>query len=54
MFEQRIKGCHGKHVEMVTFDCHTIMALFNNRKLLNGLLSTVGVTDEGQKLGVLR
>jgi len=26
----------------------------NNRKLLNGLLSTVGVTDEGQKLGVLR
>ena len=26
----------------------------NNRKLLNGLLSTVGVTHEGQKLGVLR
>lgn len=26
----------------------------NNRKLLNGLLSAVGVTDEGQKLGVLR
>ena len=26
----------------------------NNRKLLNGLLSTVGVTEEGQKLGVLR
>ena len=26
----------------------------NNRKLLNGLLATVGVTTEGQKLGVLR
>lgn len=26
----------------------------NNRKLLNGLLSSVGVTDDGQKLAVLR
>src|SRR4051812_35552143 len=26
----------------------------NNRKLLNGLLATAGVTDNGQKLGVLR
>jgi histidyl-tRNA synthetase len=26
----------------------------NNRKLLNGLMSAAGVTDEGQKLGVLR
>ena len=26
----------------------------NNRKLLNGLLATAGVTSEGQKLGVLR
>ncbi len=26
----------------------------NNRKLLNGLLATAGVSDEGQKLGVLR
>ena len=26
----------------------------NNRKLLNGLLATAGVTTEGQKLGVLR
>src|SRR6059058_1203926 len=26
----------------------------NNRKLLNGLLATAGVTDAGQKLGVLR
>jgi len=26
----------------------------NNRKLLNGLMATAGVTDEGQKLGVLR
>ena len=26
----------------------------NNRKLLNGLLTTAGVTDAGQKLGVLR
>ena len=34
MFEQRIKGCHGKHVEMVTFDCHTILAQFHGRNLL--------------------
>ncbi|MGA0605610.1 histidine--tRNA ligase [Phenylobacterium sp. VNQ135] len=26
----------------------------NNRKLLNGLMAAAGVTDEGQKLGVLR
>jgi uncharacterized protein (DUF849 family) len=34
MFEERLKGCKGKHCEMVTFDCHTIMAMFNKRKLL--------------------
>lgn len=34
MFEERLKGCEGAHCEMVTFDCHTIMAMFNSRKLL--------------------
>jgi 3-keto-5-aminohexanoate cleavage enzyme len=34
MFEQRIKGCHGKHCEMVTFDCHTILAQFHGRNLM--------------------
>jgi 3-keto-5-aminohexanoate cleavage enzyme len=34
MFEERLKGCKGEHCEMVTFDCHTIMAMFNSRKLL--------------------
>ena len=34
IFEERLKGCEAPYTEMVTFDCHTIMALFNNRKLL--------------------
>ncbi len=34
IFEERLKGAEAPHCEMVTFDCHTIMALFNNRKLL--------------------
>ena len=34
MFEQRIRGAHGKHCEMVTFDCHTIMAQFHGRNLI--------------------
>src|SRR5436190_11380568 len=32
----------------------TAVLKINNRKLLNGLMSAAGVTDEGQKLGVLR
>ena len=34
VFEERLKGCEAPYCEMVTFDCHTIMALFNERKLL--------------------
>jgi 3-keto-5-aminohexanoate cleavage enzyme len=34
MFEQRLKGCKGEHCEMVTFDCHTIMAQFHGRNLI--------------------
>jgi uncharacterized protein (DUF849 family) len=34
MFEQRIKGCKGEHCEMVTFDCHTILAQFHGRNLM--------------------
>jgi uncharacterized protein (DUF849 family) len=34
VFEERLKGCKGEHVEMVTFDCHTIMAQFNGRNLI--------------------
>jgi uncharacterized protein (DUF849 family) len=34
VFEERLKGCEAAYCEMVTFDCHTIMALFNERKLL--------------------
>jgi len=34
VFEERLKGCRGEHVEMVTFDCHTIMAQFNGRNLI--------------------
>jgi 3-keto-5-aminohexanoate cleavage enzyme len=33
-FEERIKGCKGEHCEMVTFDCHTIMAQFHGRNLI--------------------
>ncbi|OFZ88950.1 MAG: 3-keto-5-aminohexanoate cleavage protein [Betaproteobacteria bacterium RBG_16_64_18] len=33
-FEERIKGCEAPHCEMVTFDCHTIMAQFHGRNLL--------------------
>jgi len=34
MFEQRIRGCEAPHCEMVTFDCHTIMAQFQGRNLI--------------------
>lgn len=34
MFEQRIRGCEAPHCEMVTFDCHTIMAQFHGRNLM--------------------
>ncbi|MSQ73076.1 MAG: 3-keto-5-aminohexanoate cleavage protein [Betaproteobacteria bacterium] len=34
MFEERIRGCEAPLCEMVTFDCHTIMAQFNNRHLM--------------------
>lgn len=34
MFEQRIRGCEAPHCEMVTFDCHTIMAQFHGRNLI--------------------
>lgn len=33
-FEERIKGCEAPYCEMVTFDCHTIMAQFHGRNLL--------------------
>jgi len=33
-FEERLKGCKGEHCEMVTFDCHTIMAQFHGRNLI--------------------
>ena len=33
-FEERLKGCEAPHCEMVTFDCHTIMAQFHGRNLL--------------------
>ena len=33
-FEERLKGCRGEHCEMVTFDCHTIMAQFHGRNLI--------------------
>lgn len=33
-FDERIKGCEAPHCEMVTFDCHTIMAQFHGRNLL--------------------
>lgn len=34
MFEERLKGADAPGVEMVTFDCHTILALFHDRKIL--------------------
>jgi 3-keto-5-aminohexanoate cleavage enzyme len=34
IYEQRIKGLDAPHVEMATFDCHTIMAQFKNRNLI--------------------
>jgi 3-keto-5-aminohexanoate cleavage enzyme len=34
MFEERLKGCEAPHCEMVTFDCHTILAQFKNKNLL--------------------
>jgi len=34
VFEERLKGCEAPHCEMVTFDCHTIMAQFHGRNLL--------------------
>lgn len=34
MFDERLKGCEAPHCEMVTFDCHTIMAQFHGRNLL--------------------
>lgn len=33
-FEERLNGCRGEHCEMVTFDCHTIMAQFHGRNLI--------------------
>ena len=33
-FEERLKGADGKHCEMVTIDCHTILAQFHGRNLL--------------------
>ena len=34
VFAERLKGCRGEHCEMVTFDCHTIMAQFHGRHLV--------------------
>ena len=34
MFEERLRGCEAPHCEMVTFDCHTILAQFHGRNLL--------------------
>jgi uncharacterized protein (DUF849 family) len=34
VFEERLKGAEAPHCEMVTFDCHTIMAQFHGRNLL--------------------
>ncbi len=34
MLEERLRGCEAPHVEMVTFDCHTINAQFNGQSLL--------------------
>lgn len=33
-FDERLKGAEAWGAEMVTFDCHTILALFQNRKIL--------------------
>ena len=41
MFEERLKGAEAPLCEMVTFDCHTILAQFHGRNLLM-------VTDSGQ------
>ncbi|HEY4774233.1 MAG TPA: 3-keto-5-aminohexanoate cleavage protein [Xanthobacteraceae bacterium] len=34
IFEERLKGADAPHCEMVTFDGHTILAQFQNRKIL--------------------